>query len=60
MVSAVLYAPVLLGGLMVIVVAIGPMVCGFKPGRERWIFKGDKNPQHDFPRRGSKTVGLMS
>jgi hypothetical protein len=32
------------GGLMVIVVAIGPKVGGFKPGRERWIFKVDKNP----------------
>jgi hypothetical protein len=32
-------------------------VRGFKPGRERWIFKGDKNPQHDFLRKGSKAVG---
>jgi hypothetical protein len=27
---------------MVVILAIGPKVCGFKPGRERWIFKGDK------------------
>jgi hypothetical protein len=24
------------------------------------IFKGDKNPQHDFLRRGSEAVGPMS
>jgi hypothetical protein len=24
--------------------AIGHKVRGFKPGREQWIFKGDKNP----------------
>jgi hypothetical protein len=36
--------PVVLGGLVVIVLDTGPKVCGFKPGRERWIFKGDKNP----------------
>jgi hypothetical protein len=28
-----------LGGLMVIVLATEPKVCGFKPGRGRWIFK---------------------
>jgi hypothetical protein len=33
-----------LGGLVVIVFAIRPKVRGFKPGRGRWIFKGDKNP----------------
>jgi hypothetical protein len=27
-----------------IVLATGPKVRGFKPGRGRWIFKGDKNP----------------
>jgi hypothetical protein len=26
---------------MVIVLAIGPKARGFKPGRERWIFKGE-------------------
>jgi hypothetical protein len=31
-----------LGGLVVIVLAIGPKVHGFKPGRGRHIFKGDK------------------
>jgi hypothetical protein len=28
--------------------------------RGRWIFKGDKNPEHHFLRRGSKAVGPMS
>jgi hypothetical protein len=32
---------VALGGLVVIVLAIGPKVCGLKPGRGQWIFKGD-------------------
>jgi hypothetical protein len=35
---------VALGGLVVSVLATGPKVRGFKPGRGRWIFKGDKNP----------------
>jgi hypothetical protein len=35
-----------LGGLVVSVLATGPKV--------RWIFKGDKNPEHHFLRRGSK------
>jgi hypothetical protein len=35
--------PVALGGL-VVVLATGPKVRGFKPGRGRWIFKDDKNP----------------
>jgi hypothetical protein len=30
------------GGLVVSVLATGPKVRGFKPGRVRWIFKGDK------------------
>jgi hypothetical protein len=28
---------------VVIVLAIGPKVCGFKPGSGQWAFKGDKN-----------------
>jgi hypothetical protein len=39
-------------GLMVIVLAIGPRVCGFKQGRERWIFKGNKNSYHYFFKKG--------
>jgi hypothetical protein len=49
-----------LGGLVVIVLAVGPKVGGFKAGRGRRIFKSDKNPLHDFLRRGSKAVGPMS
>jgi hypothetical protein len=45
---------------MFIVLAIVPKVCGFKSGKERWIFKDDKNPKHDFLRRESKAVGPMS
>jgi hypothetical protein len=44
---------------VVTVLATGPQVREFEPNRRRWI-KGDKNPQHDFLRRGSKAVGLMS
>jgi hypothetical protein len=38
--------PVDLGGLVVSVLATGPKVRGFDPDRGRWIFKGDKNPEH--------------
>jgi hypothetical protein len=46
-----------LGGLVVSVLATGPKVRGIDPDRGRWIFKGDKNPEHHFLRRGSKAVG---
>jgi hypothetical protein len=49
-----------LGGLVVSVLATGPKVRGFDPDRGRWIFKGDKNPRHNFLWRGSKAVGPMS
>jgi len=42
------------------VLAFSTQVRGFKPGRNRRIFKGRKNPQHAFLRRGSKAVGPMS
>jgi hypothetical protein len=45
---------------MVIVLATGTKVRGFKLSRERWIFKGDKNPQHAFLRTGRKAVSPMS
>jgi hypothetical protein len=45
---------------MISVLAIGPKVRGFNPGRGQWIFNGDKNPQHAFRRIGSKVVGPMS
>jgi hypothetical protein len=32
------------GYLLVIVLAMGPKVRGFKPGRGEWIFNGDENP----------------
>ena len=36
-------------------------VRGFKPGRSRRIFQGEKkNPQHAFLRKGSKAVCRMS
>jgi hypothetical protein len=46
--------------LVVSVLATGPKVRRFDPDRGRWIFKFDKNPEHNFLRRGSKAVGLMS
>jgi hypothetical protein len=45
---------VVLGCVMFILLAIGPKVRGFKPGRGRWVFKGDTNPQHVFLRKGIK------
>jgi hypothetical protein len=41
---------------MVSVLAIGPKVRGFKPGPGLYIFKGDKNPQQAFLRKGSKAI----
>jgi hypothetical protein len=35
---------------VVSVLATGPKVRGFDPDRGRWIFKGDKNPEHNFLR----------
>jgi hypothetical protein len=51
---------VALGGLVASVLASEPKVRGFKAGRGRWTFKGDKNPFNDFRRRGSKAGGSMS
>jgi hypothetical protein len=45
---------------VVIVLASGPKVLRFRPNRGRWNFKGDRNPQHDFLRKGSKAGGPMS
>jgi hypothetical protein len=45
---------------VVSMLATGPKVRGFDPDRGRWIFNGDKNPEHHFLRRGSKAVGPMS
>jgi hypothetical protein len=51
---------VALGDLVLIVLAIEPKIRGFKAGRRRWIFKGDKGPKHDFLRRESKAFYPMS
>ena len=40
--------------------AFGTQIRGFKPGRSRCIFQGEKNPQHAFLRKGSKAVCPMS
>jgi hypothetical protein len=32
------YKTVALGGLVVSVLAIGLNICGFRPGRRRWVF----------------------
>jgi hypothetical protein len=45
---------VILSGLVVIVLAIVPKVCGLKPGRGRWIFMIDKNHVARLPSRGSE------
>ena len=42
------------------VLAFSTQVRGFKPGRRRRSFKGEKKPQHAFLRRGSKAGGPMS
>ena len=44
-------------GPMVIILATGSEVRGFKPGRGRWIFSERKNPEYDFLRKASKAVG---
>jgi hypothetical protein len=48
---------VILNGVMVSMLAIGPKVHKFKPGRAGWIFKGNKNLQHAFLKSGSKAFG---
>jgi hypothetical protein len=35
---------VVVGGVMINVLAIGHKVRGLNPGRERWIFKGNRSP----------------
>jgi hypothetical protein len=47
-------------GLVASVLAIAPKISWFKPSRARRIFKGNKNPLHNFLRRGSNVVGPMS
>jgi hypothetical protein len=42
------------------VIVTGSKIRRFKPGRQRWIFKVDESPWHDFLPRVSKAVGPMS
>jgi hypothetical protein len=51
---------VVLGCLVVSLLATGSKVCGLKPRPMVTDFKGVKNRQHAFLRRGNKAVGLMS
>jgi hypothetical protein len=55
---------VALGGLVVSVLATGPKVRGFQPGRGRWILRVIKSvarlPSEGKQSRGSKAVGPMS
>src|SRR5215469_12128433 len=44
------------GGLVVSMLASGTQDRGFKPGRNRRIFSGEKNPKHAFLRKRSKAV----
>jgi hypothetical protein len=37
-----------LDGVVVSMLATGPKGCEFITRPSRWIFKGDKNPQHTF------------
>jgi hypothetical protein len=43
---------------VVSVLATGPKVRGFDPDRGRWIFKGDKNPEHHFLRHVKEPSGM--
>jgi hypothetical protein len=43
---------------MVIMLVIGPKVHGFKPHPRVMVFKGDKNPDHNFLPRGSRFSGV--
>jgi hypothetical protein len=45
---------------VVSVLATGPKVAGSIPAEVNGFLKGDKNPYHNFFRRGSKAVGPMS
>jgi hypothetical protein len=49
-----------LGGVVVSVLATGPKGSEFKTRPRRWIFNGDKYPQHIFLRMGRKAGGPMS
>ena len=48
------------GDIGVSALAFGTQVRGFKPGRSRRIFQGEKILKRAFLRKVSKTVGPMS
>ena len=48
------------GGLGVACWPLVPKFAGSNPAEAIRFFKGEKNPQHAFLRRGSKAVGPMS
>ena len=52
--------PVDPGSHVVIVLATGSEVRGFKPGRGQWIFSDRQNPKYHFIRKGSKALGSVS
>ena len=48
------------GDPVIIILATGSEVRGFKPGRGRWIFSERKNPEYDFLRKGRNAVDPVS
>ena len=51
---------VVAGSPVVIILATGSEVCGFKPGWGQWIFSEHKNPEYNFFQEGNKAVGPVS
>ena len=48
------------GGPVVIILAFGSEVRGFKPGQGWWIFSEHKNPEYDFLQKKIKAIGPVS
>ena len=48
------------GGPVVIILATGSEVRGFKPGQGRWIFSENKNSEYIFLWKRSKAGGPVS
>ena len=55
-----LISPNFVGGLGVACWPLEPKFAGSNPAEAVGFLRGEKNPQHDFLRRGSKAVGPMS
>ena len=49
-----------LGGPVVIIPATVSEVRGIRPGRVDGLFSEHKNPEYEFPRKGSKAAGPVS